>query len=95
MGARSRKREIYRNMYDQSYLDQLPHDAELKSIIEGWCEIRPDVMRIFGGDFSLAWCWFITPAIALDSRPPMGLVAMGELQILKVYLTRLEYCVYT
>jgi hypothetical protein len=82
-------------MCDRSSLEQLPQDAELNRIIEGWYEIRSPVMRIFGGDFALAWGWFITPTIALDSMPPLELVAMGELETVKAHLTRMEYCAYT
>ena len=52
-------------------------------------------MRVFGNDRAAAWEWFISSAMALDNKSPIDLVVSGNLRLVREYLIRLEYGVYT
>ncbi len=96
MSARSRKRKVYRQaLRTLSYPDYSLTDLIKNSEIEGWNEINADVLQLFGNDFLAARNWFNTPAIGLDMKRPTDLIAAGQLQMVKTYLTRLKHGVYT
>ena len=95
VSVRSRKKEHYRRIRGRSDSVQLQTRSKKQCYVPGWRIIRPEVMRVFGGNRAMAWEWFISRAIALDNRSPMELVVAGNVQLVRDHLIRLEYGTYT
>lgn len=95
MKIRSRKRVLYWSKYKNCVPDRLLKKRTTSSYFESWRAIESDLMPLFGNNFSAAWYWFNTPAIALNNDRPVDLVTAGQIETVRDYLTRLEYGVYT
>jgi putative toxin-antitoxin system antitoxin component (TIGR02293 family) len=95
MSARLRKKKLYRQAFNALVFEQMLDKLVMDENFEGWRVIESDVMRLFGNDRLAARVWFTTPAIGLDGNRPADLVASGNVEVVRDYLTRLQYGVYT
>jgi uncharacterized protein (DUF2384 family) len=94
MSMRSRKKEISWGVTRRRFSHQLKRTCGVGNATRVWNAIGVSVMRVFGGDLSIAWNWLNSPAIALNGMRPLDLVATGDIKSLREYLVRLEYGVY-
>lgn len=94
MSARLRKKEHDRRILGRLNSIQLRGRSTEEPRVHAWRALKPDIMRVFRNSRASAWDWFISPAIALDNESPMELAIAGNLQLVRDYLTKLEYGVY-
>lgn len=95
MKARNRKRRRYCQLSRAIGYD-VPKIYGIFGVnLEVWNAIAPYALRVFGNDFSAAWDWFTTPALAFSGMRPSDLVRAGEVHSVREHLLKLEYCVYT
>jgi|GEM_PF-4471477 uncharacterized protein (DUF2384 family) len=93
MKMRSRKKGLRR--YPPKNLALVERGALTNRYVVGWFAIKPELVRVFGHNTAMAWEWITTPALALDNRRPIDLVASGRFKLVQDLLVRLEYGVYT
>jgi uncharacterized protein (DUF2384 family) len=95
MNARLRKKKLYRQALNTLAFDQALFSLTKSQYGNEWSAIEAEILRAFGDDRLTAWIRFISPAVALDGRRPVDLVATGNRHLVQEHLTRLEYGVYT
>lgn len=95
MNARLRKKKLYHQALNTLAFDQILFSLTKSQYGNEWNAIEDEILRVFGEDRLTAWMWFISPAVALDGRRPVDLVATGNQHLVQEHLIRLEYGVYT
>ena len=94
MKTRPRKKKIYQHSF-RKVAKNMPRPSEnAASYLKAWSLIKQDVLRVFGNGHSLAWDWFVAPALALDRKRPVDLARTGNAGCVQELLVKLEYCVY-
>ncbi|QJD99833.1 DUF2384 domain-containing protein [Massilia forsythiae] len=94
ISIRLRKKEIYRILAKRHTHKRLMRRLRTGNAARALDEIGQILMRMFGGNLSIAQHWLNEPAIAFNGMRPLDLVAEGNIELLRDCLIRLEYGVY-
>jgi len=94
MDVKSRKKRLYRHLLRATKHDCQRSDQTVAGNSRAWRLIKADALRVFEHNYTDAWEWFTTPALAFNGMQPADLVRAGDLQFVRNHLIKMEYCVY-